>query len=89
MKTEDKKTEKRDAMISRKTVSFLLAVLLLVLTLPGCAKAQPDMTADSTAGSVTDTAAAAQEQPPLATVITSSDYQNSGTFMTFRILPER
>lgn len=61
-----------------KIIPLLLAALLLLSALAGCAKNPTE----STAG-IAETEAPEQA---LATVITSSDYQNDGTFMTFRIL---
>lgn len=68
----------------KKTIAALLAALLLVFALSGCAKTQTDGT-ESNANTELSTSSAETAQP-LATLITSSDYQNSGAFITFRIL---
>lgn len=60
----------------KKTISVLLAALLLAGS--GCSKAKTD-------GAVSSTQAA-EQTPPLATVVTASDFQNDGTFFTFRAL---
>lgn len=65
----------------KRAVVVLLTLMMLLPVFSGCAKAQTDA-ADS---AVTDRATAGDELS-LATIITSSDYQSSGTFMTFRIL---
>ncbi len=61
---------------AKKTIACLLAATLFLSAFSGCTK----NTADT---DVAETEAAVQ---PLATVITSSDFQNSGTFMTYRVL---
>lgn len=62
----------------RKKLLPCLLVFCILLCICGCAaeKTKPEAPVTETVPS----------DPPLATIITSSDYQNIGTFMTFRVL---
>ena len=64
----------------KKYIAYLLAPILLLSFFFGCAGSGTDT---YSAGTETETETVEQ---PLAVLITSSDYQSSGTFMTFRLL---
>lgn len=68
------------------------AVILLAFLLPCCANARTE-SAESTAGITESSAVSSAEpmerqerEPPLATIVTASDFQSDGAFFTFRIL---